>query len=351
MTYNLWFYGLIFLVAFLLVALLTPVLSRYARQNQLVDHPGAHKTHKRAMPLLGGVALFFGIAVTVMLFLDIDDKLISLGTGTLVLVITGLLDDLIDLRPIYKVIGQALAASIVVLWNTYLYVDMIVYFKRFFIPDYVVLGLVIGWIVLMINAFNLIDGLDGLAAGTAAIIFAAMAVFTVLSGGNPNVLGVQVIALGACLGFLIHNFYPAKIYMGDTGSMLLGFVLANVHLFTIKYPFSATLVLGSIFIFAYPALDVTYAFYRRIYYRCSIFKADKGHIHHILLGLGFSTRRAVLVIYCINFIFALFAVLLFMLNLKAQTLLIIGILTALLVLFLLAYLIKLSERAGICIEK
>lgn len=347
MEHNIFFYIIMFLCALVFVAILTPLLSRLAIKNNILDHPNAHKTHIAAKPLLGGVAVFLGIVLTMLFTLEIDDKLISLGTGTLVLFITGLLDDLYDIRPVYKLLGQTAAAAIVVLWNYHLYIMMIDYFKRFSIPAAIVIILIIGWIVLMINAFNLIDGLDGLAAGTAAIIFAAMAILTVLSGGNPNLLGVQLIALGACLGFLIHNFYPAKIFMGDTGSMLLGFLLANVHLFTIKFPFSATLVLGSIFIFAYPALDLTYAFYRRIYHKCSIFKADRGHIHHILLGLGFSTRKAVLIIYFINFIFALLAVLLFILDLKAQTLLIIEAFTAALVIFMLNYFIKLSERAGI----
>lgn len=347
MELNVYFYFIIFIIAFVLVAILTPLFSRLAIKINILDHPGAHKTHKVAKPLLGGVAVFLGITITMIFTLDIDDKIISLVTGTFVLFVTGLLDDLYDLRPVYKLFGQTVAAAIVVLWNLHLYKMMIDYFKLFSIPAAVVVFLIIGWIVLMINAFNLIDGLDGLATGTAAIALTAMVILTVLSGGNPNVLGVQLIALGACLGFLIHNFYPAKIFLGDTGSMLLGFLLANVHLFTIKHPFFATMVLGSIFIFAYPALDITYTFYRRIYYKNSIFKADLGHIHHVLLGLGFSTRKAVLIIYCINIIFALFAVLLFIFDLKVQALLIIEVFTATLVLFLLKYFIKLSEQAGI----
>ncbi len=344
------FFLQVFIISFGFVALLTPILSKIAIRNNIVDIPSAHKTHKSVKPLLGGIAVFLGIVITTLLFLDLDGKIISLGAGTLVLVATGLLDDIYDLKPIYKVIGQTLAAAIVVLWNLYLYLDMIQYFKRFFIPEWIVIFLIIGWIVLMINAFNLIDGLDGLASGTAVIILAAMATLTFLNKGNPNVLGVQMIALGACLGFLLYNFYPAKIFMGDTGSMLLGFVLANVHLFTIKFPFSETLVLGSIFIFAYPALDVTYAFYRRIYYRCSIFKADRGHIHHILLGLGYSVRNAVLIIYAVNLLFSIFAVSLFMFNLKAPVLLGIEVLTIIFLVVLLNYLIKLSEKVGIVIE-
>jgi len=224
------------------------------------------------------------------------------------------------------------------------------YFSRFYIPDFIVLALLIGWVVLIINAFNLIDGLDGLAAGTAAIIFVAMAISLVITDGNPNILGVQLIGLGACLGFLIFNFNPAKIFMGDTGSMLLGFALATMHLYTIKYPFSAQLVLGSMFIFAYPALDIAYAIFRRIYGKHSLFIGDKGHIHHIILSLGFSVRKTVLIIYLANIVFAMTAVLLLVLEIPAPYIMVIGIITALFVVALFRILLTISKRNGIVVE-
>ena len=334
------FYLMMFAIPFTATVIITPLISKLAIINGIVDKPGLHKLHKKSKPLLGGVAIFAVIAVMLLIYFPTDDKLISLVIATLLLVITGLLDDIYNLKPVYKLIGQIGAASFVVLGNVHLYYVILDYFERFYIPNFIVLLLITGWIVLMINAFNLIDGLDGLAAGTAAIIFLAMAVMSIIDGGRFNILGVQLIGLGACLGFLIYNFNPAKIFMGDTGSMLLGFVLATTHLFTIKFPFSAQLVLGSMFIFAYPALDVTFAFYRRICSRSPIFKADQGHIHHILLSMGFTMRKTVLLIYAVNLLFAGLAIILFSLELSSSTLLIIGILTALFVIIIFNRLIK-----------
>jgi len=347
---NVLYFVMVFIVSFSLAALMTPLVSNIAKRRNILDKPGLHKTHLKAKPLLGGLAIFIGFAATLIIFLDVDDKLISLVAGTIILVLTGLLDDIYNLKPMVKLLGQTASASIVVLWNIDLYVVLLDYFERYFIPEYVVIALIIGWIVLMVNAFNLIDGLDGLAAGTAAIIFLAMAILSVMTNGNPNILGVQLIGLGACLGFLIFNFNPARIFMGDTGSMLLGFILVNTHLFTIKYPFSAALVLGSMFIFAYPALDITFAMYRRACNRCPIFQADRGHIHHILRSLGFSVRKTVLIIYGVNIIFSAIAVILLSIKISPLVLLIVGIAMAVGVMFLFSKLLKISERNGLGVQ-
>ena len=135
--------------------------------------------------------------------------------------------------------------------------------------------------------------------------------------------------------------------MGDTGSMLLGFILATTHLFTIKYPFSVQLVLGSMFILAYPALDVGYAIYRRICKRSPLFKADRGHIHHVLLSMGYSVRKTVLIIYGANIVFATMAVILLSLDISSRVLLGIGIVTAFFILYLFKRLIVISEKNGV----
>jgi UDP-GlcNAc:undecaprenyl-phosphate/decaprenyl-phosphate GlcNAc-1-phosphate transferase len=345
---NLLFYYLIlFTIPFLFSLVATPLISKFALSKNIVDQPGFHKTHRKAKPLLGGVAIFIGFAAMLLFFFPTDDKLLSLVLATVVLVATGLLDDIYDLKPLIKLAGQTLAASIVVLGNLYLYEVLLDYFAQFMIPAAVVLFFIIGWIVLMINAFNLIDGLDGLAAGTAAVVFFAMAILSVLEGGRPNILGVQLIGLGATLGFLIYNFNPAKIFMGDTGSMLLGFILATTHLFTIKYPFSAQLVLGSMFIFAYPALDVAYAFYRRLINRTPIFQADRGHIHHVLLCLGFSVRRTVFILYGFNLCFSFLAIVFLGLHIESRLILLFGFIIALLTILLFRWLFNISENNGI----
>lgn len=338
---------MLFVISFFIALIATPVASGIALKNKIIDLPGLHKTHTKAKPLLGGLALFAGFAVTVFLFLDLDDKLLSLVVATLLLVITGLLDDIYNLKPLLKLGGQTAAAAIIVLWNAKSYHILLDYFDRFNIPDLVILVLIIGWIVLMVNAFNLIDGLDGLATGTAAIIFMAMIAITVIGGVTANMLGVQLIGLGACLGFLIYNFNPARIFMGDAGSMLLGFILANAYLFTINNPFSVSLVLGSLFVFAYPAFDLAFAFYRRICHKSPIFKADRGHIHHVLRSLGFSVRKTVLILYAVNLFFAVLAVLLLSLNIHPWTLIIIGLATVIGVMIAFRKLLQISIRNGV----
>ncbi len=347
MERNTLFYLLMFAMPLAGTLLFTPVVIRFALLRDIVDRPGKHKTHSRAMPLLGGLAIFASFALMLFLFLPMDDKLISLVVATLVLVITGLIDDLFGIRPYYKLCGQTLAAAIVILGNLRIFRFMFAYFEQFGIPMVVVTALIIGWVVLMVNAFNLIDGLDGLAAGTAAIIFLAMTAITVIGGGSPNMLAVQLIGAGACLGFLVYNFEPARIFMGDTGSMLLGFILATAHLFTINHPFSGQLVLGSMFILAYPALDVGYALFRRVLNRSSIFKADKSHIHHVLRGLGLSVRKTVLVIYAMNLFFALLAVLLLSIDIETPLLLVLWILTALGVVLFFRALLGFSKLNGL----
>ena len=347
MDQNIFFYVILFILPFGLAAITTPLISKFAINNNIVDQPNDRKMHLEAKPLLGGVGIFMGFAATLFVFIPMDGKLFSLVSSTLILVAVGLLDDIYNIKPLYKLGGQVMAASIVVLWNAYLFRFMLDYFARFYIPEFVVFVLIIGWVVLMVNAFNLIDGMDGLAAGTAAIIFLAMAALSIIEGGRPNILAVQLVGAGACLGFLIFNFNPAKIFMGDTGSMLLGFILATTHLFTIKYPFSSQLVLGSMFIFAYPALDVSFTIYRRLRNRCSIFKPDCGHIHHVLLSLGFSVRKTVLLIYLANVLFSSIAVLLLSMDISAFTLLVIGIVTAVFVAAFFWYLVIISDRNGI----
>ncbi len=334
---------IIFVISLIGVVIATPLASKIALQNKIIDQPGLHKTHKKAKPLLGGLAIFVVFAVTLLIYLPFDEKLLSLVISTGILVITGLFDDIYNLKPLIKLTGQLAAAVVVVLWNAHLFRFMVEYFAQFYIPAVIVFVLIIGWVVLMINAFNLIDGLDGLAAGTAAIIFLAMAVLSIMEGGRPNILGVQLIGAGVCLGFLIYNFYPAKIFMGDAGSMLLGFIIVTAHLHAIKNPFNAQLVLGSMFIMAYPALDIVYAIYRRIRSRRSIFQADKEHIHHMLIKLGFTIKQAVLIILVLNVLFAGIAVLLLSIHVPTFFLFIIWLFFFIGVVVLFRYLNRISR--------
>ncbi len=341
------YYGILFITAFAATAVVTMPVSRLAHFLDIVDHPGLHKTHDKIIPLLGGLAIFFGIALAMLFYSEVSTRILTLLLGMIILIITGLLDDIYDLRPPLKITGQALAASVVVLFNPgffYLYTN---YFERIGLPGFIAFILIVGWIVLIINAFNLIDGLDGLATGTAAIMFIAMALLNHITFGSGGMQSLQVMAAGACLGFLIFNYHPARIFMGDTGSMLLGFLLAATYLISLQGSYGGAVVLGSLFIFGYPALDITFAILRRLRSHTSIFKADRGHIHHVLLSLGFSVRQTVLLLYLVSILFSVVAVALLSMALEAIYLIVIGSLTFIFTLALLRYLTLVSRRKGL----
>lgn len=339
---------LYFLVLPLVISFLTtPLLSLVARKNGLMDKPGLHKTHHEAKPLLGGLSIFLAVIVSVFVLLPDSSAVLSLMGGGAILVIVGLLDDIYNLNPYVKLAGQLAAAILVVLCNHASFSVLVEFTRRFYLPKPLTLLFIIGWLVLMINAFNLIDGLDGLACGTAVIIFAAMTVVSSLHG-RGTMTALLLIGLGACLGFLPYNFNPARIFMGDTGSMLLGYLLGVIHLFVITAPFDVSLVLGTMFIMAYPATDVCFAIFRRIKNKTSIFKADQGHIHHLLLRLGLRVREVVLLIYAIDLFFASLAVYLLCASVRPLYVIILGIIMIAVVCALLVYLRRASAAKMNC---
>jgi len=321
----------------------TPLISRVAVKNGVVDLPGDRKAHHEAKPLMGGLSFFLAAVVAVPVFYPVTPQILSLISGALIIVTVGILDDIKDLRPLYKLAGQLAAALVLVLFNLENFGVLLEFLNRLLIPGFVTVILITGWVVLMINALNLIDGLDGLAAGTALIIAGALAAVALIKG-NYWLLGLTLITGGAVLGFLPYNAHKARIFMGDAGSMLLGYFLAALHLFAVTSPFSASLVLGSAFIFAYPALDVSYAIYRRLRDRGSIFKGDRGHIHHILLNLGLPMPKVVLFLCLFNLFFAGLGVLLLSARLDSWTVLALGLLSLVSVLYLFKTLNRIGGR-------
>ena len=302
-----WYVGLIFFTALAVAAIVTPPLTLLAYRKKIVDRPGRHKPHSASKLLLGGLAIFFGFLLTVVIFTALGEPLPSLILGALLLVVVGLYDDIYDLPPLIKLSAQVLTVSLVVYGNGERLVMLEETFISLQLPALIVLPLAVGFVVLAINAFNLIYGLDGLAAGTGAILFTTLASVTIIRGGDLNMFYVQVIGAGVCSGFLFFNFEPAQIFMGDTGSMLLGYLLSTSFLFSLNSEPGGAAILGAILIFGYPVFDTFYAIYRRLREGRSILKADRGHIHHLLIKLGFTASQAVLILYTGSIVFALFA--------------------------------------------
>ena len=313
-------YLLVGLAAALVAYLATPVAMWVARKIGAIDHPNDRKVHAKPTPTLGGLALFLGLAGAgvaafslpeLKTILTQSSDALGIMAGAVVIFALGAVDDLRDLPAPVKLAGQVFASGILFLsgvrMHTVLWVD----------GSYYVLGsdvsvlVTVAWLVLMINAVNLTDGLDGLAAGIVAIAASAFFVYTYQFEAQADTASVARIAaigtVGATLGFLRFNFHPARIFMGDSGSMLLGLVLGAATVIGIGSVPSGVNETGVILAYAplliplsvvaLPIADAFLAIVRRARRRRSVFHADKEHLHHRLMDLGHGHRQAVIVMY------------------------------------------------------
>lgn len=237
-----------------------------------------------------------------ILFGEISVKMISVLIGSFIILITGIIDDIKPIDAKVKLVGQILAALVVVFYGNIILKDISAFglYLEFGIFAYPVTVL---FIVACINCVNLIDGLDGLAAGISSIFFLTIGIITFIKGEFGLPYELTFILLGASLGFLAHNFYPASIFMGDSGSMFLGFIIAVITLLGFKNVMMSSIIIP-LLILAIPILDTLFAIIRRSLKGESISKPDKFHIHHQLLKRNFSQRTTVLIIYAINILFS-----------------------------------------------
>ena len=281
------------LVALVVVVLLTPAVGGMARLLGAVDAPGGRRLNRRPVPRLGGLALFLGIFVPALAFLHLGHETRGLLLGAAVAVTVGAVDDFRGLRWFEKLAGQLLAASIPVGFGVWVdrFTFPVIGVHAF--PSWVGMPLTVLWIVAIMNMVNFLDGLDGLAAGVCAISGFTFAVIE-LSLGRIGAAVLAAIVCGACLGFLHHNFYPARVFMGDSGALLLGFTLAAVSVQgLLKTAALATLVLP-LLVLAVPVLDTSFVVAKRLRSGQPIYVADARHLHHRFMRIGFSEPRAVL---------------------------------------------------------
>jgi UDP-GlcNAc:undecaprenyl-phosphate GlcNAc-1-phosphate transferase len=310
-------------IAAVVTAVVTPLVVRLARRVGAVDIPSdPRKVHKEPTPTLGGIAMIagflaaFGVAALLPEFRDVftnTSEPIGLLIGVGLIGVLGILDDTIGLPPTVKMAGQIVASLGPVLFGIQLVYAWVPGLREIvtMAPD-LGMPLTVLLMVSMIYAVNFIDGLDGLAAGVVGIAAMAFFAFTVVSGDQglresaaTTAPLVAAITGGVCLGFLVHNFHPARIFMGDTGSMTLGLLLASA---SVSYVGRSTVptysdfagsipLLIPVLVLAIPFLDTGFAIARRAYRRQPLSMADKGHLHHLLITFGHSHRRAVLVMY------------------------------------------------------
>lgn len=291
----------------------TPGVKRMAIKVGAIDVPKDNRRmHDHPIPRMGGLALAVAFLVTIFLFVKIDTQMQGVILGAIVILVLGILDDCFTLRAMPKFIVQILAASIVVMHGC-----TIRYLTNPFssVPGACIdLGILavpvtIVWIVMITNAVNFIDGLDGLAVGVSGISCAAMLIIALVVS-ELDVAVVMIALLGACLGFIPYNFNPAKIFMGDTGSTFLGFILATMSIQGLFKMYAVISFAVPFIILGVPFFDICFAILRRLWHHQNPMTADRGHIHHRLIDMGFSQKQTVAITYTLTGILGLAAVLL-----------------------------------------
>ena len=300
-------------VSFAIALAMTPQVKHFAETIGAMDVPkDERRVHNHPIPRMGGLAIFMGFLFSMLIFADMDTKIMGMLIGATIIVGMGAVDDIVSLNAWVKLGVQIVAALVVIRCG--------VVFDAITNPNvlsdtmtisvgWLTIPLTILWIVGCTNAVNLIDGLDGLAVGVSAISSVTMLLVS-LFVSEPGVAVVLGALTGACLGFVPYNLNPAKIFMGDVGSQFLGFVLAVMSMIGLFKLHALITFLVPLMALAIPLADTAFAFCRRILHGQSPFHADKGHFHHRLLAMGLNQKQAVAVLYGISAVLGLLAVLL-----------------------------------------
>ena len=295
-------------MAIILTVAMSPLVRRLAIKTGIVDHPNKRKVHKQDMPLLGGLAIFAGFWITVLCTQPITKEILAFCAGSLLILISGIWDDGRNIRPVVKLVFQ-IAASLIVVFFGGVRINFLtsLYGANPMSLGWLSFPLTVGWIVGLTNAINLMDGLDGLAAGVSGIAAITIGVISMMEGFTS--IGLLALILGvSALAFLRSNFYPAKIFMGDTGALFLGFSLAVLSIMSLTKMATTVSLFLPILVLGVPIFDTLLAIVRRLINKTPIFSPDKDHLHHRLLAMGLSHKRAVLVVYGVCIFLSLSAV-------------------------------------------
>jgi len=299
-----------FLIAVLCAGLIafasTPAVRVLAFRIGAIDVPlDQRRMHKKPIPRIGGLAIFLGFSLTTMIFCPPTPQLYTVWIGGFMLIILGMLDDVFRLSAILKFVVQIVTASVAVF-------NGVVIDHISFAGTYISFGvwgipITIFWIVGLTNAINLIDGLDGLACGVSAICSTSL-FFVVMLVEDYSSATILAILTASCIGFLPYNKNPAKIFMGDTGALFLGYTLAVMSVQGVFKLHTVISFLVPMSVFALPLLDTTVAIFRRVLSGRSPFSPDRGHLHHKLVDMGFTQKNAVRILYAITALLGLVAV-------------------------------------------
>lgn len=300
---------IVFLTAFFLCLILTPYIRRLSLKEGYVDHPSERKIHRTPIPILGGIPLYFGIMTALLLIQPFTREFIGFFIGGTILFLIGMIDDMHHIRPFFKLIFQVIAAAIAVYFG-----NLISFFQLPFTDSLFLLGdmsyiVSVGWIVLITNTINLADGIDGLAAGVSAITAGILSIIALLTG-EMDAAFLTIAIFGSTLAFLRFNFHPAQIFMGDGGSLFLGFSLAVASITGVLKSAISLSLLVPILIFGVPIFDLVLSIFRRMKNGQSIFSADIDHVHHKLLRRGMSQVQVAISIYLLSLLLGILALVL-----------------------------------------
>ncbi len=297
------------LIAFFISYVLTPFISQLGKKQNYVDKPGYRKIHNDSIPNLGGIVIFFGFLLSILFIIPIQGKIRVLLAGGVIILLLGVVDDIADLRPRYKFIIQMIPALLVIGYH----VDILNQFisqQLFFlhIAGYLLYPIILLWIVGVTNSINLVDGLDGLACGISIISLLTFFILGLLINSHYELYNLLNIALiGSMIAFFRYNFYPAQIFLGDSGSTFAGFMIASLGTLWVISSKNPTFLIIPLIVLAVPVGDTLFAVLRRYRNQKPIFQADQGHLHHRLLKRGISHRNVVLILLGINGICSLIA--------------------------------------------
>ena len=290
-------------VCLIIVALIIPLVKKIAEHINALDIPDARKVHTKPIPRLGGLGIFIGFLIGYMIFGQSTIQMNSILIGSFIIVLTGMIDDIKPISAKAKLFGQIFASCVIVFYGNILLNNLTIWgldinFGIFAYP------ITILFIVACTNIINLIDGLDGLSGGISSIFYLSTIIICFFQARFMELeLVLALIMLGSTLGFLVHNFHPAKIFAGDSGALFMGFTIAVISLLGFKTT-AITSIFIPIMILAVPILDTLFAIIRRLLKHQSISTPDKQHLHHQLLKMKFSHRNTVLIIYLITALFS-----------------------------------------------
>lgn len=324
-----------FACAFAITLVTTPFAKWLSAKVGAIDYPKDRGVHKKPMPRMGGVAIVLGFLITVLMVYFFDRSMspkqfVGFIIGAVIIAVLGMIDDMKDLPAKLKFCVQIVAALIVIFSGTQIQIvlwPVTATLQKLSIPITLV------WIVGVTNAVNLIDGLDGLAAGVTGIAALSLMVLCIMTGTTTAVVLTAALA-GACLGFLPRNFNPAEIFMGDTGSTFLGFVLAVTSILGVFKGYALLALVVSIFCIGLPIFDTIFAMLRRMAKHQPIMQADRGHLHHKLIDHGFSQKKAVLIMYAISIFLGLLAI---FIAVKDSRIFVVALLTVVVLSFIIYY--------------